>query len=449
MTGLPTTQAVAGIANSFPPERWDALRLVMQNRPEASPRLMNALHHLFAKRGHGLAKLYNAVEMADVQRFPTAQQLQHDLIDTFNINNVSNSNLLRQALENFCNQFIQAPLDNIPPDQLNKLVTISTALVKAISNPLMNCMEECFFYYSESESGLWASESSPFHKLQQLYSHAQRLDVNQILEVKHAKSLIDIFMDLEHGFETFQALDDDCKNNPDFLKAVVSTYGSFLELLSDDYKNNREIVTLAVQQNGNALAHASAPLKDNIDIVIEALKQDVFALIRISDRLKTDRNFAIKAVEINGYALAFLDRTFQQNTEIVTGAVKNKGLILQCVHSTLRGNINIVTAAVQNDGLALKYVSDDLKDDPNIVAMAVRQNPAAFKHAGENCKNNPEIALEAVKQAPELIEYAGPVATKVINAINIINKTPDVAALSDAIERINNAPRWSASPQNN
>ena len=279
VTGLPTTEAVEGIANSFPRCILDEILMAMMHVPNQTPRLMKVLHSVFANRGHGLAKLYNAFEWNDPECLPSADQLEGDLINLCDINNVSNRDFLIEAIDNLCDQFLgdliesrvidehhieedfnpylfDGPLDDatlfnpnlgaayqtyhyehrldfdeISPETIDQVVTNSAVLVNALFNPLRN---------SSVSFGFSNLNSATTEKLKQLYAHALTLNENPPLHVKHASALIKV--GLNHS--DFQTLDDDCKDNFEFLVRAVAIQPSIFQYLSDSVKNNKVIKSL-------------------------------------------------------------------------------------------------------------------------------------------------------------------------------------------------------------
>ena len=393
MKGRPAAQAAAGIANCFPPEGLDALRVVMQNHPEESPRLMNVLHHLFAKRGHGLAKLYNAIAMADVQGFPSAQQLQYDLIDTCNINNVSNRDFLCEAIENLCCQFLgpSIALDKVSPDQLNQLATSSAVLMNALGQHTGN----------SGNTNLLPLKRQTLQKLDQLYTRAQTLNENLSIHFGNAPSLtkasllrVNNLIDYVNNTPDFwrnhrspwcdpNHSDHNLYKNYDVVSAIVRENGQLLEYTNDDCKNNADVVTAAVSEDGSALEYAGKNCIDNPKIVALAVRQ-------------------------YGLALEYAGENCKDDPEIVALAVTKEGSALRHAGNDCRNDPEIVALAVSKLGLALQYASDDRRNDPKIVALAVTNDGSALKHAGDDCRNDPEIVALAVQENSLAIKYAGP-----------------------------------------
>jgi len=112
-------------------------------------------------------------------------------------------------------------------------------------------------------------------------------------------------------YSIFKYLNDEFKNNFEFVKLAVQNNGYVLEYASDEFKNNFEIVKLAVQKFAYALQYASNELKNNFEIVSIAVKTNGYALQYASNKLKDNFEIVSIAVKNDKNALKYASRRIQ------------------------------------------------------------------------------------------------------------------------------------------
>lgn len=197
---------------------------------------------------------------------------------------------------------------------------------------------------------------------------------------------------------------DALKQDPEVVKAAVSSSHYALAEVAPQFRNSKEIILLAVRAWGLVLQDLSADLQDDYDIVLNAVDTTGSALKFASERLKKNFEIVFTAVSRDGQALNEAP-FFWNNKTIVSIAVKTCGSVIEHATEELKRDPEIFLAAVTQHGNALQFGNEAQCNDKTMVLAAVSNYGKALQWASDTLKQDKDISLAAVEQDIEAFQY--------------------------------------------
>lgn len=252
-----TSIAAAAIAEPLPLGLLlGGLNLVMKKFPETAPSMLQAYKHEMTP-DHGLARLYLAIEDADMSDLPTADALRKDL-DLYCLKNSSTDKaLVFDTLTQLTSQIpdLLSWHSTVQPEVIVKVAELSQVLLK------MND------YISAQRKGRGMQPNlDQLDPLQSLFNRAATrtgraahlIPTRNAIAVKHAELF---------KVEVSNAL---------YMISIEG--GRVLKYLTGRLQQNTEVAMAAVKNDGLALKWASGPARSDLQINQAALLQNINAI---------------------------------------------------------------------------------------------------------------------------------------------------------------------------
>lgn len=199
---------------------------------------------------------------------------------------------------------------------------------------------------------------------------------------------------LKRNIFYFKNIDDELKNDKDFILTAVQEIRGILFLAPKQFQDDKEVIIAAVQKNGCELYDASKRLRDDKEVVLAAVKQAGEALQWASKQLQDDKEVVMEAVKQNCEALQYASERLQDDRDVVMEAVKSGKAIFSALRYSskrLQDDKEIVLVAIKKDKSALQYASGRLRSDKEVIAIAIRKNNSALEYVSEEFWNNEEL----------------------------------------------------------
>tara|TARA_R110002124_G_scaffold233406_1_gene398676 strand:+ start:29434 stop:32109 length:2676 start_codon:yes stop_codon:yes gene_type:complete len=294
-----------------------------------------------------------------------------------------------------------------------------------------------------------------FIERQKIAQKIARSKLQDTLEIQDEKWL-DALNQIRLNFHNAADLDDEYKNNAEFVKLALQLRGYSLQHFPKFQDDTESIVTAFTQNIGaftfantarqeeqplalkaakvdwRVVKHLAAPLKRDDEIAYTALEQHGEVLLdldkkylsdpkaillaiveypelldEIDQSLLSDRAFILAAVRVNYQALAYADTKFRKDREIALIAAKASISSFHDFDDAFREDRAFMLEVVNVNGPALGQAKGDLLGDEEIVLCAIEQYSRAFQYANDELKNNKDFAVKAIKTDALSYRYIG------------------------------------------
>lgn len=240
-----------------------------------------------------------------------------------------------------------------------------------------------------------------------------------------------------YGLDIFDFANDDIRNNPDVIKAVIKNnkYGNDLVFAGEKILNDKGIVKMAVIAQKDNFRYASEELRGDLEFLKElyeeepylsktimkytseeirnnkefvrlVAKADIRVLAYIGDELKNDFEFALELVREDPDAITYMSEEVKNEKQIVLEAVRGDGRIIEKLSDELKADKDIQIEAVKTYGYALQYADEELRSNPQVVLDAVKSNGNALRYASDELKADEDVVLAAVNSEGNALRYA-------------------------------------------
>lgn len=128
--------------------------------------------------------------------------------------------------------------------------------------------------------------------------------------------------------EEFLLLEDNYKNDIEFVKKCLRKNGKLLEVICEDFKSNKELILLALENDIESYNHIPDDVLEDIEFVIQIVRiQPILVLYNentlcLDDKMRCNKRVIITAIEYLGVdALWDLCPNLYQDVDIIVNVL--------------------------------------------------------------------------------------------------------------------------------
>ena len=192
----------------------------------------------------------------------------------------------------------------------------------------------------------------------------------------------------QYNQQSFFMLDDDLKQNRDFVKACISKNGLLYECLLPDFKSDKEIIMIAFMQDQDVINLIPNEYQDDLNFILELVRIHPLVIDQLKSSFKNNKTIILTAIaDIGVDALWDKEIEVYQDVEIMVAALKSQYgqdcwepiLCSAGVEAELSKFI-IQTAYEIHGDAVLKYDFYWLKNQNEIISRLEKSHPEFISH---------------------------------------------------------------------
>jgi hypothetical protein len=124
--------------------------------------------------------------------------------------------------------------------------------------------------------------------------------------------------------QSFSMLDDNLKQNRDFVKACISKNGLLYECLLPEFKSDKEIIMLAFMQDQDVINLIPNEYQDDLNFILEMVRIHPLVIDQLKSSFKNNKTIILTAIaDIGVDALWDKEIEIYQDVEIMVAALKS------------------------------------------------------------------------------------------------------------------------------
>jgi len=183
-------------------------------------------------------------------------------------------------------------------------------------------------------------------------------------------------------------LDDNLKQNRDFVKACISKNGLLYECLLPEFQSDKEIILIAIKQDQDVFNLISDDFKNDFDFIIELVKIRPLIIDDLNSFFRNNKTIILTAInEIGVDALWNKKLEIYQDLEIMVAALKSpfgqdcwEPLLTAAGNAAEFSKIIIEIAYSLFGNEIIKNHFDQIKVMPKVMELLLEKNPEYEKY---------------------------------------------------------------------
>jgi len=188
--------------------------------------------------------------------------------------------------------------------------------------------------------------------------------------------------------QSFSMLDDNLKQNRDFVKACISKNGLLYECLLPEFQSDKEIILIAIKQDQDVFNLISDDFKNDFDFIIELVKIRPLIIDDLNSFFRNNKTIILTAInEIGVDALWNKKLEIYQDLEIMVAALKSpfgqdcwEPLLTAAGNAAEFSKIIIEIAYSLFGNEIIKNHFDQIKVMPKVMELLLEKNPEYEKY---------------------------------------------------------------------
>ena len=188
--------------------------------------------------------------------------------------------------------------------------------------------------------------------------------------------------------QSFSMLEDDLKQNRDFVKACISRNGLLYVCLLPEFKSDKEIIWIAIKQDQDVFNLIPDNFKNDLDFIIDLVKIHPLIIDALNSAFRYNKSIILTAInEIGVDALWQKKLEIYQDVEIIVAALKSP-YGQECWEPllTAAGNVAEFSKIIIEIAYSLfgeeiiKNDFDQIKVMPKVMELLLEKNPSYKKY---------------------------------------------------------------------